>query len=72
MHYGVFIARVLDRQLNVAALAVQRPSRLLSSAARAVEDGRAGAITVYRRHNKPALSPVGDSLDHMTHTRPAD
>ena len=22
-----------------------------------------GAITVYRRHNKPALGPVGDSLD---------
>src|SRR5262249_32006370 len=22
-----------------------------------------GAITIYRRHNKPALGPVGDSLD---------
>jgi hypothetical protein len=24
-----------------------------------------GAITVYRRHNKPALGPVGDSLDDL-------
>ena len=23
----------------------------------------AAAITIYRRHNKPALGPVGDSLD---------
>jgi hypothetical protein len=22
-----------------------------------------GSITVYRRHNKPALGPIGDSLD---------
>ena len=25
----------------------------------------AGAITVYRKHNKPALGPVGDSLDDL-------
>jgi len=25
-----------------------------------------GAITVYRRHNKPALGPLGDSLDDLT------
>jgi hypothetical protein len=24
-----------------------------------------GAITTYRRHNKPALGPVGDSLDDL-------
>lgn len=24
-----------------------------------------GAITIYRRHNKPALGPVGDSLDEL-------
>jgi hypothetical protein len=24
-----------------------------------------GAITIYRRHNKPALGPVGDSLDDL-------
>jgi hypothetical protein len=26
-----------------------------------------GAITIYRRHNKPALGPVGDSLDDFDH-----
>jgi hypothetical protein len=25
-----------------------------------------GSITVYRRHNKPALGPLGDSLDDLT------
>ena len=24
-----------------------------------------GAITVYRKHNKPAFGPVGDSLDDL-------
>jgi len=24
-----------------------------------------GAITVYRRHNKPALGPLGDSLEDL-------
>ena len=24
-----------------------------------------GALTIYRRHNKPALGPVGDSLDGL-------
>jgi hypothetical protein len=24
-----------------------------------------GAVTIYRRHNKPALGPVGDSLDDL-------
>jgi len=24
-----------------------------------------GAITIYRRHKKPALGPVGDSLDDL-------
>ena len=24
-----------------------------------------GAITIYRRHNKPALGPVGDCLDDL-------
>ena len=26
----------------------------------------AGSVTVYRRHNKPGLGPVGDSLDDLT------
>jgi len=24
-----------------------------------------GAVTVYRRHNKPVLGPLGDSLEHL-------
>jgi hypothetical protein len=28
--------------------------------------GPTGALTVYRRHNKPALGPLGDSLDDLT------
>jgi hypothetical protein len=27
---------------------------------------RTGNVTTYRRHNKPALGPVGDSLDELT------
>jgi hypothetical protein len=27
--------------------------------------GPMGAITVYRRHNKPAVGPLGDSLDDL-------
>jgi hypothetical protein len=32
-----------------------------------VVDGRITehAITIYRRHNRPALGPVGDSLDDL-------
>jgi hypothetical protein len=29
----------------------------------ATVEARAGAVTVYRRHNNPAFGPVGDSLD---------
>jgi len=29
----------------------------------ATVEAPAGAVTVYRKHNKPALGPVGDSLD---------
>jgi hypothetical protein len=36
--------------LTEATAAIQNPS---------------GAITIYRRHNKPALGPVGDSLDDL-------
>jgi hypothetical protein len=31
--------------------------------ATAVIQGSTGAITIYRRHNKPVLGPLGDSLD---------
>jgi hypothetical protein len=36
--------------LSVSTAAIQNPT---------------GAITIYRRHNKPALGPVGDSLDDL-------
>jgi hypothetical protein len=28
-------------------------------------ENASGAITVYRRHHKPAIGPLGDSLDDM-------
>ena len=37
----------------------------LTEATAAIEDAT-GTITTYRRHNKPALGPVGDSLDDFT------
>ena len=39
-----------------------RPVVALTEATAAIESP-AGTITTYRRHNKPALGPVGDSLD---------
>ena len=39
-----------------------RPVVALTSATAAIENPT-GAITVYRRYDKPALGPVGDSLD---------
>jgi hypothetical protein len=39
-----------------------RPVVALTEATAAIQ-GPTGAITVYRRHNKPALGPLGDSLD---------
>ena len=39
-----------------------RPVVALTEATAAIENP-AGTITTYRRHNKPALGPVGDSLD---------
>jgi hypothetical protein len=38
-----------------------RPVVALTEATAAIQSST-GAITVYRRHNKPALGPVGDSL----------
>jgi hypothetical protein len=34
----------------------------LTTATAAIESPT-GAVAIYRRHNKPALGPVGDSLD---------
>ena len=39
-----------------------RPVVALTAATAAIENPT-GAITVYRRYDKPALGPVGDSLD---------
>jgi hypothetical protein len=42
-----------------------RPVIALTEATAAIR-GPTAAITVYRRHNKPALAPLGDSLDDFT------
>jgi hypothetical protein len=41
-----------------------RPVVALTEATAAIESPT-GAPTIYRRHNKPALGPVGDSLDDL-------
>ena len=41
-----------------------RPVVALTEATAAIQSST-GAITIYRRHNKPALGPPGDSLDDL-------
>jgi hypothetical protein len=41
-----------------------RPLVALTRATAAIENPT-GALTVYRRHNKPALGPFGDSLEDL-------
>jgi hypothetical protein len=41
-----------------------RPVVALTEATAAIENPT-GAITIYRKNNKPALGPVGDSLDDL-------
>jgi hypothetical protein len=41
-----------------------RPVLALTQGTAAIESPT-GTVTVYRRHNKPALGPVGDSLDDL-------
>jgi hypothetical protein len=41
-----------------------RPVVALSDATAAIEQST-GAVTIYRKNNKPALGPVGDSLDDI-------
>jgi hypothetical protein len=36
----------------------------LTEATAAIQ-GASGTITIYRKHNKPGLGPVGDSLDDL-------
>ena len=45
-------------------LAMTRPVMALSERTAAIQSP-AGSVTVYRRHNKPGLGPVGDSLDDL-------
>ena len=42
-----------------------RPVVALTAATAAIENPATGSITTYRRFNKPALGPVGDSLDDL-------
>jgi hypothetical protein len=37
----------------------------LTAETAAIENPTTGTITIYRRHNKPALGPVGDSLEDL-------
>jgi hypothetical protein len=41
-----------------------RPVVALTESTAAVENPT-GTVTIYRRHNKPALGPLGDSLDEL-------
>ena len=41
-----------------------RPVRVLTELTAAIQ-GPTGAITIYRKLNKPALGPLGDSLDDL-------
>jgi hypothetical protein len=42
----------------------ERPVVALTETTAAIQNPT-GAITIYRRHNRPALGPVGDSLDDL-------
>jgi hypothetical protein len=46
-----------------------RPVVALTDSTAAIEN-RTGAITVYRKNNKPALGPIGDSLDDFDPREP--
>ena len=38
----------------------------LTESTAAIESPASGSVTMYRRHNKPALGPLGDSLEDFT------
>jgi len=42
-----------------------RPVVALTTNTAAIENPDTGSITTYRKHNKPALGPLGDSLDDL-------
>jgi hypothetical protein len=65
---GIDLAAVLASRLSrydetgLVWLLQGRPVVALAEATAAMQSPT-GAVTIYRRHNKPALGPVGDSLD---------
>jgi hypothetical protein len=42
-----------------------RPVEALTESTAAIRNPTTGNLTVYRKHNKPALGPVGDSLEDL-------
>jgi hypothetical protein len=52
------------RNPSAGACCAARPVLALTASTAAIE-GPTGTVTVYRRHNKPALGPLGDSLDDL-------
>ena len=38
----------------------------LTEGTAAIENKKTGNVTIYRKNNKPALGPLGDSLDDFT------
>jgi hypothetical protein len=59
-------ARISHNQMasGLVWLLQGRPVVALAEAAAAIQNP-AGNVTVYRKNNKPALGPVGDSLDNF-------
>jgi hypothetical protein len=51
-------------EIGLMWLLCGREVAALTEATAAIQ-GATGAITIYRRHNKPALGPPGDSLDDL-------
>ncbi|MGO8840852.1 MAG: hypothetical protein ACLQF1_06875 [Methyloceanibacter sp.] len=57
--------------MGLVWLLLARPVVALSEKSAAIENV-SGAISLYRRYNKPALGPVGDSLDDFDRGRASD
>jgi hypothetical protein len=52
-------------QTGLCWLLEGRRVTVLTADTAAIENPATGVITTYRRFNKPALGPVGDSLDDL-------
>jgi hypothetical protein len=59
----VYVRRALDRVAD--RLLQGRPVVALTADTAAIENPATGSITTYRKHNKPALGPLGDSLEGL-------